>query len=211
MKILFTASECVPFVKTGGLADVVGALAPVLSKQGHDVRVILPMYTAIDQKYQAEMEFVLHFDVQLGWRRQYCGIQKLEKDGVIYYFLDNKYYFGRPYVYGLGGDEYERYGFFCRAALNALPLLDFQPDIIHAHDWQSGMVPALLKIQYKHLPFYANMRTMYTIHNLQYQGIFGIKEVQDVLGLGDDLFTSDKLECYGCANFMKAGLVYSDV
>ncbi len=211
MKILFTASECVPFVKTGGLADVVGALAPVLSKQGHDVRVILPMYTSIDQKYQADMEFLLHFDVQLGWRRQYCGVQMLKKDGVTYYFLDNKYYFGRPYIYGLGGDEYERYGFFCRACLNALPLLDFQPDIVHAHDWQSGMVPALLKIQYKHLPFYANMRTMYTIHNLQYQGIFGIKEVQDVLGLGDDLFTADKLECYGCANFMKAGLVYSDV
>ncbi|MBE5802562.1 MAG: glycogen synthase GlgA [Clostridiales bacterium] len=211
MKILFTASECVPFVKTGGLADVVGALAPVLSKQGHDVRVILPMYTAIDEKWQSQMEFVLHFDVQLGWRRQYCGIQMLKKDGVTYYFLDNKYYFGRPYIYGLGGDEYERYGFFCRAALNALPLLDFQPDVLHAHDWQSGMVPALLKIQYAHLPFYSNIRTMFTIHNLQYQGIFGIKEVQDVLGLGDDLFTSDKLECFGCANFMKAGLVYSDV
>ncbi len=211
MKILFTASECVPFVKTGGLADVVGALGPVLAKQGHDVRVIVPMYTVIDEKYQSQMEFVLHFDVQLGWRRQYCGVQMLKKDGVIYYFLDNKYYFGRPYVYGLGGDEYERYGFFCRAAIDMLPLVDFQPDIVHAHDWQSGMIPALLKIQYKHLPFYANMRTMFTIHNLQYQGIFGIKEVQDVLGLGDDLFTSDKLECYGCANFMKAGLVYSDV
>ncbi len=211
MKILFTASECVPFVKTGGLADVVGALAPVLSKQGHDVRVILPMYTSIDEKWQNQMEFQLHFDVQLGWRRQYCGVQMLKKDGVTYYFLDNKYYFGRPYIYGLGGDEYERYGFFCRACLNVLPLLDFQPDIIHAHDWQSGMVPALLKIQYQHLPFYANMRTMFTIHNLQYQGIFGIKEVQDVLGLGDDLFTADKLECFGCANFMKAGLVYSDI
>ena len=96
------------------------------------------------------------FDVQLGWRRQYCGVQMLKKDGVLYYFLDNKYYFGRPYIYGLGGDEYERYGFFCRACLNALPLLDFSPDIIHAHDWQSGMIPALLKIQYAHLP---SMRT----------------------------------------------------
>ena len=210
MNILFTASECVPFVKTGGLADVVGALAPVLAKQGHDVRVMVPLYSAIAQKWQEKMQYVLHFDVQLGWRRQYCGIQMLKKDGVTYYFLDNKYYFGRPYVYGLGGDEHERYGFFCRSCLNALPLLDFRPDVIHAHDWQSGMVPALLKIQYAHLPFYNKISTLFTIHNLQYQGIFGIKDVQDVLGLGDGLWSADKLECYGCANFMKAGLVYSD-
>ena len=210
MKILFTASECVPFVKTGGLADVVGALAPVLAKEGHDVRVMVPLYTSIAPQWQSQMKFVLDFEVQLGWRRQYCGILSLEKDGVTYYFLDNKYYFGRPYVYGLGGDEYERFGFFCRSCLNALPLLDFWPDVIHAHDWQSGMIPALLKLQYAHLPDYSRIRTLYTIHNLQYQGIFGIKEVQDVLGLGDDLFTSDKLECYGCANFMKAALVYAD-
>ena len=167
MNILFTSSECVPFIKTGGLADVVGSLAPVLAKQGHDVRVIMPLYTAISQQWQSKMEFVLSFDVQLGWRRQYCGVQRLQKDGVTYYFLDNKYYFGRPYIYGLGGDEYERYSFFCRAAINALPLLDFKPDVIHAHDWQSGMVPALLKIQYAHLPFYAKIRTVFTIHNLQ--------------------------------------------
>ena len=211
MKILFTASECVPFVKTGGLADVVGALAPVLAKQGNDVRVMLPLYSAIPEKWTEKMTHVVDFEVELGWRKQYCGIEKLEQDGVTWYFVDNKFYFGRPYIYGLGGDEYERFGFFCRAALNALTLLDFQPDVIHAHDWQSGMVPALLKIQYAHLPFYANIKTVYTIHNLQYQGIFGIREVQDVLGLGDSLWTGDKLECYGCANYMKAALVYSDV
>ena len=210
MKILFTASECVPFVKTGGLADVIGALAPVLAKAGHDVRVIIPMYTAIPQKWQEQMTHVVDFEVQLGWRRQYAGIEMLEKDGVKWYFLDNKYYFGRPYIYGLSGDEYERFGFFCRAVLNALPLLDFAPDILHAHDWQSGMVPALLRIQYDQLPFYSGIKTVFTIHNLQYQGIFGIKEVQDVLGLGDSLWTNDKLECYGCANFMKAALVYAD-
>lgn len=210
MKILFTASECVPFVKTGGLADVVGALAPVLAKQGHDVRVMLPLYAAIPEKYTQKMTHVCDFEVQLGWRRQYCGIEMLQQDGVTWYFMDNKFYFGRPYIYGLGGDEYERFGFFCRGALNALQVLDYQPDVIHAHDWQSGMVPALLKIQYAHLPFYAKMRTVFTIHNLQYQGIFGIREVQDVLGLGDSLWTDDKLECYGCANFMKAALVYAD-
>ncbi|MFH1513788.1 MAG: glycogen synthase GlgA [Bacillota bacterium] len=211
MKILFASSECVPFIKTGGLADVVGSLATVLAGEGHDVRVVLPMYTAIELHWQQKMEQLLHFDVQLGWRRQYCGVYTLKHDGVTYYFLDNKYYFGRPYVYGLGGDEYERFSFFCRAALNALPLLEFQPEIIHAHDWQTGMVPALLKIQYQHLPFYAPIRTVFTIHNLQYQGIFGIKEVQDVMGLGDGLWSADKLEFSGCANFMKAGLVYTDV
>ena len=211
MKILFVASESVPFVKTGGLADVVGALAPVLAKEGNDVRVIIPQFSTIPQEYIQKMTHVCDFEVQLGWRRQYCGIEMIEKDGVKWYFMDNKYYFGRPYIYGMGGDEYERFGFFCRSALNMLPLVGFQPDVIHAHDWQSGMVPALLKIQYAHLPFYANIKTVFTIHNLQYQGIFGIREVQDILGLGDSLWTDDKLECFGCANFMKAALVYTDL
>lgn len=211
MNILFTASESVPFVKTGGLADVVGALAPVLAREGHDVRVVIPQYSAIPAEYVQQMTHVCDFEVQLGWRRQYCGIEMLKKDGVTWYFMDNKYYFGRPYIYGMGGDEYERFGFFCRSVLNMLPLIGFQPDLIHAHDWQSGMIPALLKIQYAHLPFYSGIRTVFTIHNLQYQGIFGIREVQDVLGLGDSLWTDDKLECFGCANFMKAALVYTDL
>ena len=211
MKILFAASESVPFVKTGGLADVVGALAPVLAKEGHDVRVVIPMFSAIPKEYTDQFSHVCDFEIQLGWRRQYCGIEMLKKDGVIWYFVDNKFYYGRPYIYGMGGDEYERFGFFCRGVLNMLPLTGFQPDVIHAHDWQSGMIPALLKIQYIHLPFYQNIRTIFTIHNLQYQGIFGIREVQDVLGLGDSLWTNDKLECYGCANFMKSALVYSDL
>ncbi len=211
MKILFVASEAVPFVKTGGLADVVGALAPVLAGKGHDVRVILPYFSAIPHEFQAQMSHECDFEVQLGWRRQYCGIEKIKKDNVTWYFMDNKYYFGRPYIYGMGGDEYERFGFFCRGVLNMLPLLGFQPDVIHAHDWQSGMIPALLKIQYAHLPFYSDIKTVFTIHNLQYQGIFGIREVQDILGLGDSLWTDDKLECFGCANYLKAALVYADM
>ncbi len=210
MKILFTASECVPFCKTGGLADVVGALAPVLAQAGHDVRVMLPMYTVTPHAYKEQMTHAVDFEIRLGWRHQYCGIEQLVQDGVTYYFIDNKYYFDRPYVYGLGGDEFERFGFFNRAVLNALPLLNFWPDILHAHDWQSGMIPALLRIQYDHLPAYHSIRTVFTIHNLQYQGIFSIKDVQDVLGLGDSLWTADKLECYGCANFLKAALVYAD-
>ena len=211
MKILFVASEAVPFVKTGGLADVVGALAPVLAEKGHDVRVLLPDFGQIPREYHGKMTHACDFEVQLGWRRQYCGIEQIQLNGVTWYFMDNKYYFDRPYIYGMGGDEYERFGFFCRGALNMLPLLDYQPDIIHCHDWQSGMIPALLKIQYAHLPFYSKMRTVFTIHNLQYQGIFGIREVQDVMMLGDSLWTDDKLECFGCANYMKAALVYADL
>ena len=210
MKILFAASECVPFIKTGRLADFVGALAPVLARKGHDVRVILPLYTAIPEKYTDAMRHLIDFEVELGWRKQYCGIEVLEQDGVTFYFVDNKYYFGRSYIYGLGGDEYERYGFFCRGVLNALPLIGFIPDIIHANDWQTGMIPALLKIQYAHLPEYAKIKTVFTIHNLQYQGVFGIEQFKDVFGLGDSIFTADKLEHYGTANCMKAGLVYAD-
>ena len=210
MKILFAASECVPFIKTGGLADVVGSLAPVLAQKGHDVRVILPKYAAIPEKYESQMRHAVDFEVQLGWRRQYCGIEELVQDGVVFYFVDNRYYFGRNYIYGMGGDEYERFAFFCRAALNFLPLVGFEPDLIHAHDWQTGMIPALLRTQYSHLPNYGHIKTLMTIHNLQYQGIFGIKEVQDVLSLPDSLFTDDKLEHYGAANYLKAGLVYAD-
>ena len=210
MKILFAASECVPFIKTGGLADVVGALTPVLKAQGADVRVILPLYAAIPQEYVNQMKLECEFEVELCWRRQYCGIKSLEYQGVTFYFVDNQYYFGRSYIYGLGGDEYERFGFFDRAVIDALVHLDFKPDVVHCHDWQTGMIPALLKIQYAQYPFYQDMKTVYTIHNLQYQGVFPIKAVQDTLGLGDSLFTSDKLECYGCANYMKAGLVYAD-
>ena len=210
MKVLFAASECVPFVKTGGLADVVGALPPVLQKQGVEVRVFLPKYGQIAEEYKRQMQPVAQFEIDLCWRKQYCGIESLEYGGVTWYFVDNLYYYNRPYVYGMGGDEYERFGFFCRAVLNALPLVGFAPDIIHCHDWQTGMIPALLKIQYAHLPFYQNIKTIQTIHNLQYQGIFGIREVQDCLGLGDSLFTSDKLEAYGMANYLKAGIIYAD-
>ena len=207
MKILFTASECVPFCKTGGLADVVGALAPVLAKKGHDVRVMLPLYSMIPHDYVAQMKHVIDFEVELGWRKQYCGIEALEKDGVTYYFIDNKYYFGRSYIYGMGGDEYERYGFFDRACLNALPLLDFAPDILHAHDWQAGMIPALLRIQYQHLPFYSNMKTVFTIHNLQYQGRFAPSAL-DMMGLPG--WAWNNAEFYDSVSFMKMGLVYCD-
>lgn len=166
---------------------------------------MLPLYATIDHEKLSDMTHAADFEVSLGWRRQYCGIEKLKMNDVTYYFIDNKYYFGRSYLYGLGGDEYERFAFFCRSVLNALQIIGLQPDVIHAHDWQSGMIPALLKTQYRHLPFFSNIKTVFTIHNLQYQGVFGIPEVQDVLGV-----PAEVVECYGSANYMKAALAYAD-
>ncbi len=210
MKVLFAASECVPFVKTGGLADVVGALPKELNKEKDaEVRVILPLYREISSEWREKMEHLLYFYVNLGWRRQYCGIEKLEHNGVVYYFVDNEYYFGRPYVYGLGGDEGERFAFFCRAVLEALPQIDYLPDVLHCHDWQTGLIPILLESQYRHLPLYEKLHTVFTIHNLQYQGVFGIDYVEDLVSLGEWAYAADGMEFYGQANYMKAGITYA--
>ena len=210
MKVLFVASECVPFVKTGGLADVMGALPKEIAKSGADARVILPLYRQVNDQYRGQMEHLHYFYVNLGWRRQYVGVEKLQLNGITYYFIDNEYYFGRPYIYGLGGDEGERYAFFCRAALEALPKLDFCPDIVHLNDWQTGILPAMLEIQYRGLKFYKNIRTVFTIHNLQYQGIFPIDEIEALVALGDLAYTPDRLEFYGQCSFMKGGITFSD-
>lgn len=210
MKILFATSECVPFIKTGGLADVVGALPKELIKTGADVRVILPLYKTMDAKWRAELEHVLHFNVNLGWRRQYVGVHKLEYSGITFYFVDNEQYFGRDYVYGSGTDEGERYAFFCRAVMEAMPKLGFQPDILHCNDWQTGLLPVMLKIQYNNVDFYKDIKTVYTIHNLKFQGIFPIDFIEELLALGDLAYTSDSLEFYGMCSFMKGGIVYAD-
>ena len=210
MKILFAASECVPFIKTGGLADVVGALPKELLKAGADIRVILPKYRLMDESLKAQLEHVVHFNINLGWRNQYVGIEKLVLNGIPFYFVDNEQYFGRSYIYGLGGDEGERYAFFGRAVLEALPQIDFIPDVLHCHDWQTGLIPPMLKIQYAHLPMYRGIKCVYTVHNLQYQGIFPIREIEELVGLGDLAYTPDALEFYGMCSFMKGGLVFAD-
>ena len=210
MKVLFAASECVPFVKTGGLADVAGALSKALVRQGVDARVILPLYREIPQSYRERMEHCLYFYVNLGWRRQYVGIEKLELNGVTFYFVDNLQYFDRPYIYGSGGDEGERFSYFCRAVMEAMPQIDFIPDILHCHDWQTGMIPALLEAQYRTLPLYRNIKTVFTIHNLRYQGVFPIHEIEEYLSLGDWAYDNAHLEFYGQCSFMKGGLVFAD-
>ncbi len=209
VKILFAVSECVPFVKSGGLADVAGALPKELKKLGFDVRVILPKYALIRDEYKRKMKKTAEFTVQLGWRNQYCGIEELEHDGIIHYFIDNQYYFFRSQMYG-DYDDGEKFSFFNRAVLESIGHIGFFPDIIHSHDWHSGMIPFLLREQYRHREGFEGIRSIFTIHNLQFQGVFPKEVMNDLLGLDDRYFNPGQLEYYGNINFMKAGLVASD-
>lgn len=210
MNILFAASEAVPFIKSGGLADVIGSLPKALRQSGMDVRVVLPKYGDIPQHFRDSMETIKSFSVYLGWRSQYCGIQEIQMDGIHYYFIDNEFYFRRTGLYGYG-DDAERFIYFSRAVVEALPHLDFKPDLIHCHDWQAGLIPYLLRRVYGSQSFYQSIKTVYTIHNLRYQGRFNRELMKDLLGVGDDAFTVEEgLEYYGDGNCMKAALIYAD-
>ena len=208
IKILLAGAECTPFAKTGGLADVIGALPKALSSLGLDVRVILPYHRAIKEKYREHTEHLIDFNVRLGWRNQYAGIERLVRDGITYYLVDNEYYFGGP-IYKGGEAEGEQYAFFSRAILEALLGIDFIPDVIHCNDWHTAMIPMLIKTQYSNSPL-RNIKTLLTIHNIMYQGKFPFGFVHDVLDIDTCYYNSRYLEAYGCANFMKAGLVFSD-
>lgn len=210
-KVLFIASESVPFIKTGGLADVVGSLPKYFNKDEFDVRVMLPKYMAIPQYFKDQMVYKSHFYMNLAWRSQYVGILEMEYDGVKFYFIDNEFYFAGCTPYGNIYEDIEKFAFFSRAALSAIPLLDFRPDIIHCHDWQTGLIPVYLKDTFMQGEFYRGIKTIMTIHNLKFQGIWDMKTVKDITGLPDYLFTSDKLEAYKDANYLKGGLVYADV
>ncbi|OKP77834.1 starch synthase [Paenibacillus sp. P3E] len=207
MKVLFAAAEAHPFVKTGGLADVIGALPKALKGAGVDVRVILPKYRGIPEKFVSQMEHVAVLSVPIGWRNQYCGIERLVYDGIPIYFVDNEYYFGRDGIYGYM-DDGERFAFYNRAVLECLEIIDFQPDVLHCHDWHAAVIPMLLQGHYRHNPFYKEIRTVFTIHNLLYQGVFPYEVLGELLGLDDSYFLG--VEYYGNVNYMKAGIVYSD-
>lgn len=206
--VLFIAAEAAPFAKTGGLGDVVGSLPKALNRAGLDVRVLLPKYGQIAKEYRDRMTHLGERTVPLAWRKQYGGVEKLEYGGIIFYFLDNEYYFKRDGGYYGQYDDAERFGFFCRGALETIPLLGFVPDILHCHDWQSAMVPVFLEAFYRHDPAYRRLRTVFTIHNLKYQGVFSHWILHNVLGLGDEYFTNDRLEYYGQVNFLKGGIVF---
>ena len=209
-KILFVASECVPFVKTGGLADVVGALPKYFDKEKYEVRVVLPNYRFIPAKWKERMQFVTSFYMDMAWRSQYVGIMEMEYAGIHYYFIDNEYYFNGDKPYGYIHEDVEKFAFFSRAALSILPVVGYQPDIIHCHDWQTGLVPVYLKDSFHEGGFYSNMKSVMTIHNLKFQGVWNIPTVQDATGLDMSYFTADKLEAFGDANYLKGGIVYAD-
>lgn len=209
-KILFVTSECVPFVKTGGLGDVVGALPKVLNKKGCDARVVLPKYGAIPQQYKEQMRYIDHIYIKMNWRSQYCGIFELDHDGVKYYFIDNEFYFGGCAIYGPIHEDIERFAFFDKAVLAMLQVVDFFPDVLHCNDWQAGMVPVLLRAHYSYDGRYNAMKSIMTIHNLKFQGVYDKRTIADVCELSADYFTPDKLEFYHDASFLKGGLVYAD-
>ena len=209
-QILMVSSEAVPYIKTGGLADVAGSLPKYINKEEYDVRVILPKYACMDEKFLPELQFVCHFYVDLSWRRQYAGIFKAQSNGITYYFVDNEYYFAGNNPYNNIYEDVEKFAYFSKAVLLALPLIDFCPDVIHCNDWQTGLVPVFLKTVFGQDSYYAGMKTVFTIHNMKFQGRWMVKEVMDITGLPASIFTADKLESYGEANYLKGGCVYAD-
>ncbi|MDY5742122.1 MAG: glycogen/starch synthase, partial [Lachnospiraceae bacterium] len=187
--IALIASESVPFIKTGGLADVVGALPKYFDKEAYETIVILPKYQCMQLRWKERLEYVTHFYMDLGWRSQYVGVLTAEYDGVRFYFIDNEYYFagGRPY--GYIHEDVEKFAFFSKAALSALQVIGFHPDIIHCHDWQTGLIPVYLNDSFQQNPFYRGIKTVMTIHNLKFQGIWNLEKIQDTTGLANYFFT----------------------
>lgn len=209
-KILFVASEAVPFIKTGGLADVAGSLPKCFNKEEFDVRVILPKYLCMSDEWKSKMNYVTHFYMDLAWRSQYVGVLEMQYDGIQFYFIDNEYYFAGAKPYGNIYQDIEKFAFFSKAALSALPSIGFKPDIVHCHDWQTGLIPVLLKDKFTESEFYRDIKSIITIHNLKFQGVWDVKTVRDITGLPAYYFTPDKLEAYGDANYLKGGIVYAD-
>ena len=209
-KILFVASEALPFASSGGLGDVIGSLPAAIAAASAgdcDVRVVLPLYGTMEEKYRAELTFVQSITVALAWRKQYCGIFTCVRDGVTYYFVDNEYYFKRGSLYGQY-DDGERYAFFCKAALELLPVVGFMPDVLHAHDWQSALTVVYLKYKYGLTPGYAEIKTVFTIHNIAYQGVYGFDILGDVFELTER--ESSVLDYSGSINLMKGAIVCAD-
>ena len=209
LKVLYVASEAVPFIKTGGLADVAGSLPKALKKQGVDVRVVMPKYGKIAQEYLDKMEHIYDGEFTISWRTKFLGIDKLELDGVTFYFIDNQEYFYREGFYGYG-DDAERFSFFSRAALEILPQDNFWPDVIHTNDWHTALVNVYLRLDHIGDERYEKIKTVFTIHNLKYQGVFPKDVMGDVLGLDWQYFNNGDLEYYDAVNLMKGAIIYAD-
>ena len=198
-----------PFAATGGLGDVLGSLPAALKKEYKDdidIRVVMPLYDAVKPEWRNQMKLEVVFNLQLSWRNLYCGVYSLVKDGVTYYFIDNEYYFKRGALYGYG-DEAERYAFFCKAAIEMLGVIGYYPDVLHAHDWQAALTLPYLNFQYRWRREYQNIKTVFTIHNIEYQGQFS----HDVLGYVFGFDYSDYLDYNGCVNLMKCAIEMANV
>ena len=209
-KILFATSEAVPFIKTGGLADVAGSLPKFFDKEKYDVRVMLPKYMCMKESWKEKLQYKTHFYMDLGWRTQYVGVLETEYEGVTFYFIDNEFYFNGFAPYGEMYTDVEKFSFFSKAVLSALPVIDFRPDIIHCHDWQTGLIPIFLdNFRYSN-EYYRGIKTVMTIHNLKFQGMWDAKKVRDITGLPEYYFVPDKLTSYDDANMLKGGIVYAD-
>lgn len=209
MKIMFVAAEGAPFAKTGGLGDVIGALPKSLSKKGHDVAVVMPYYDMVDQKFGDQIENLMYFYTDVGWRHQYVGVKRLSQDNVTFYFIDNQYYFYRGHVYG-DWDDGERFAYFQLAALELMEKIDFIPDVLHVHDYHTAMIPFLLKEKYHWIQAYNNIRAVFTIHNIEFQGQFGPEMLGDLFGVGAERYEDGTLRWNNCLNWMKAAILYSD-
>lgn len=203
MKVLYVASEALPFMASGGLGDVAGSLPQALRKRLIGCRVVMPLYDTIKQEWKDKMTFITNISVPVAWRRQYCGIFQAKHEGVIYYLIDNQYYFKRDTIYG-HYDDAERFTFFSRAVLEILPVVDFKPDIIHCNDWQSALTPVFYSTFYSKDPWYQGIKTVFTIHNIQYQGTYGMELVNDVIGLNPA--DTAIVEYDGDVNFMKGAI-----
>ena len=207
MKVLFATSEAYPFAMSGGLADVSGALPKALRRRLIGCRIIMPLYSSIPEELKKKMNFICSITVPVSWRRQYCGIFEAHLDGVIYYFIDNQYYFKREGLYG-HYDDAERFAFFSRAVLEIIPHIGFTPDIIHCNDWQTALIPVYMSAFYKQSELYSNIKTVFTIHNIQYQGKYGYELTEDVIGLPKD--KESLIDYDGCINFIKGAIQCSD-
>jgi len=209
MNILFAASEVAPFIKTGGLADVAGSLPPALAAAGHQVHVVLPLYEGIGEDWRGQMTFLKYFDVAVAWRQVYCGVFELVRDGVTYWFLDNETYFKRTQLYG-HFDDCERFAYFSRAVLETVGQLNWYPDVIHCNDWQTALIPVYLMEERYRIPQLSHARSVFTIHNIEYQGRYGRDVLEDILGLNASYFNANMLEHYGDVNLMKGAIIAAD-
>lgn len=209
MKVLFASSEAAPFFKSGGLGDVAGALPKELKKKGVDVRVVLPLHALMKAEDKKELQLLTKFTVKVGWRVEYTGIKTLKRHGITYYFIDNERYFMRDALYGYEDDGL-RFSYFSIAVLEMLEKIGFIPDVIHANDWHTALIPVLLKEKYQWIDVFADIRTVLTIHNLQFQGVYDQRILADWLGIGMDAFQEEGLKYYDKVNFLKGGIQFAD-